>query len=374
MRINTFVTHFADITDPRQLGKVEHKLFDIILLTISAVISGAEGWEDIEMFGEERLDWLRLYGDFDNGIPAHDTIARVISRIEPKELQSSFIKWMQNCQQLTEGSVIAIDGKTVRRSFDKKQRKAAIHMVSAFSAANSLVLGQVKTDAKSNEITAIPELLQLLEIKGCLVSIDAMGCQRNIADKIVKKEGDYLLAVKGNQPKLQAAFEKHFPLPKLSQYDGDRFETKEKAHGRTEHRMYFVADIFEEFVDFSFEWPELKTVGAAVSIRQVGDKPPRAEDIFVRYYISSAELSAKEFGEAVRSHWSIENTLHWVLDVTMREDDSRIRRGDAAENLAGIKHIGLNLLRQETSLKLSVKKKRLKAALNEQYLSKVIEI
>lgn len=188
MRINTFVTHFADITDPRQLGKVEHKLFDIILLTISAVISGAEGWEDIEMFGEERLDWLRLYGDFDNGIPAHDTIARVISRIEPKQLQSSFIKWMQNCQQLTEGSVIAIDGKTVRRSFDKKQRKAAIHMVSAFSAANSLVLGQVKTDAKSNEITAIPELLQLLEIKGCLVSIDAMGCQRNIADKIVKKK------------------------------------------------------------------------------------------------------------------------------------------------------------------------------------------
>lgn len=188
MRINTFVTHFADITDPRQLGKVEHKLFDIILLTISAVISGAEGWEDIEMFGEERLDWLRLYGDFDNGIPAHDTIARFISRIEPKQLQSSFIKWMQNYQQLTEGSVIAIDGKTVRRSFDKKQRKAAIHMVSAFSAANSLVLGQVKTDAKSNEITAIPELLQLLEIKGCLVSIDAMGCQRNIADKIVKKK------------------------------------------------------------------------------------------------------------------------------------------------------------------------------------------
>lgn len=374
MKINTFAIHFADITDPRQLGKIEHKLFDIILLTISAVIAGAEGWEDIEVFGNERLDWLKLYGDFDNGIPAHDTIARVISQINPKQLQTSFVTWMQSCQSLTEGSVIAIDGKTVRRSFDKKQRKSAIHMVSAFSAANSLVLGQVKTDAKSNEITAIPELLQLLEIKGCLVSIDAMGCQRNIAEQIVKQGGDYLLAVKGNQPKLQAAFEQHFPMSRLYRYDGDSFETKEKGHGRLEHRMYFISDIIEEFVDLSFEWKGLKTLGVAVSFRQIGDTPPKVEDVCVRYYISSAKLGAREFGEVARSHWSVENTLHWVLDVTMREDDSRIRRGDAAENLAGIKHIGLNLLRQESSLKASVKRKRLKAALSESYLSKVIEI
>jgi len=371
MNAGSLFEHFSIIKDPRQSWKVEHKLFDILLLTVCAVIAGADGWEDIEEFGKERLDWLRQYGDFDHGIPVHDTIARVISQINPKQFQKSFLNWMADCHEATRGDVIAIDGKTVRRSFDKSKKQGAIHMVSAFSTANKVVLGQLKTEAKSNEITAIPELLKLLEIKGCIVTIDAMGCQKEIAKSILEREADYLLAVKGNQRKLEAAFDKHFPLSSLSHYQGDYYNTEENGHGRTEQRLHLVSDIFGDFVDLSFEWPGLQTLGVAISFRQEGDNIQQKE-MSVRYYISSAKLTAKEFAQAIRAHWQIEVQLHWKLDVGMREDECRIRRGDAAENLAGVRHVAMNLLSNEKTLKAGIKRKRLKAALSPDYLSRVL--
>jgi predicted transposase YbfD/YdcC len=371
MNAGSLFEHFSIIKDPRQSWKIEHKLFDILLLTVCAVIAGAEGWEDIEEFGKERLDWLRQYGDFEQGIPVHDTIARVISQINPKQFQKSFLNWMADCHEATRGDVIAIDGKTVRRSFDKSKKQGAIHMVSAFSTANKVVLGQLKTEAKSNEITAIPELLNLLEIKGCIVTIDAMGCQKEIAKSILEREADYLLAVKGNQGKLEAAFGKHFPLSSLSHYQGDYYNTEENGHGRTEQRLHLVSDVFGDFVDLSFEWPGLQTLGVAISFRQEGDNIQQKE-MSVRYYISSAKLTAKEFAQAIRAHWQIEVQLHWKLDVGMREDECRIRRGDAAENLAGVRHVAMNLLSNEKTLKAGIKRKRLKAALSPDYLSRVL--
>jgi predicted transposase YbfD/YdcC len=370
MSLENLLSHISIIPDYRQPWKVEHKLSDIILLTICAVIAGAEGWEDIEDFGEERLEWLKGYGDFENGIPVHDTIARVISQINTKQFQQCFINWMQECHEITNGSVIAVDGKTVRRSYDKSKKKGAIHMVSAFSSANGVVLGQMKTAEKSNEITAIPQLLNLLDIKGKLITIDAMGCQKEIAETIVKKEADYLLSVKGNQKKLFQAFEEEFPLTKLSHYEGDYFNTEETGHGRNETRLHAVSDITDRFVDFGFEWASLKTLCTVVSFRQnMNEKTPTMS---VRYYISSAKLSAEQFAKAIREHWHIESKLHWRLDVAMREDDCRIRRGDAAELLAGIRHIAVNMLSNEKSFKAGIRRKQRKAAINSEYLSTVL--
>ncbi len=226
MNAFNLMENLSIIYDPRQSGKVEHKLSDILLLTICAVIAGAEGWEEIENFGLERLDWLKQYGEFNNGIPSHDTIAQVISIIDPKQFQHSFIEWMKACHKITDGEVFAIDGKCARGSYHKGKNKGAIHMASAFSAANEVVLGQIETDDKSNEITAISELLNLLELKGCLVTLDAMGCQRDIAQKIVDKGADYLLAVKGNQGKLHEAFKNHFSMEKINKWEGDTGRTE----------------------------------------------------------------------------------------------------------------------------------------------------
>ena len=356
----------------RQTWKVEHKLADILLLTICGVIAGAEGWEEIEDFGEERLDWLRQYGDFEQGIPSHDTIARVVSLIDPKPFQQCFIDWMKACHQQTQGDIVAIDGKTVRGSYDKSRRRGAIHMISAFSTANNVVLGQIKTAEKSNEITAIPELLKLLEIKGCLITLDAMGCQRDIAKTIVNKEADYLLAVKANQGRLHQAFEDHFPVITLQNWQGDSYMTKEMSHGRKETRLYVVSDLFDEFVNYSFDWSGMKSLGIALSFREIGDEILDIEDICIRYYISSAELTAERFAQAVREHWHIENKLHWKLDVGMREDQCRIRRGDGAELLAGIRHIALNLLNNTHSFKAGLKRKQKKAAMSTRYLGEVL--
>ncbi len=314
MNAHDLISQLSIISDPRQAWKVGHKLTDILFLTICAVIAGAEGWGEIEDFGHERLDWLKQYGDFEEGIPSNDTIARVVSTISPKRFQKCFIDWMNACHKVSQGDVIAIDGKTLRRSNDKGKKRGAIHMISAFSAANNVVLGQLKTEEKSNEITAIPELLKLLEIKGCLVTLDAMGCQRDIAQAIVEKEADYLLAVKGNQGKLEKAFDHHFSLEKLNQWQGDSYMTRETGHGRTESRMYFVSDIFDEFVNFSFDWPGLKTLGIALSSREIEGELVSLDDVCIRYYISSAELTAEQLGKASREHWHIENKLHWKLD------------------------------------------------------------
>ena len=256
---------------------------------------------------------------------------------------------------------IAIDGKTVRSSYDKSRRRGPIHMVSAFAAANGVVLGQVKTDEKSNEITAIPELLELLEIKGCLITIDAMGCQRAIAKKIVKKEVDYLLAVKGNQGKLHEAFQHHFNVMKVQNWSGDSYQTVERKHCRHKTRFYIVSDLFDEFVNLSFDWPGMKTLGVALAVREVEGRELTLEDITLRYYISSLELTAEKLAAATREHWFIENKLHWKLDVAMGEDACRVRRGEAAEVLAGFRHIAINLLNEvsfDGGLKRKQKKQR----------------
>lgn len=370
MNAMTLFEHFSIIKDPRQIWKVNHTLSDILLVTVCGVIAGCEGWEEIEDFGIDHLDWLKKYGDFHHGIPVHDTIARVISQINPKQFQRCFIDWMASCHDKTAGEIIAIDGKTVRGSYDKSARRGAIHMVSAFSAANEVSLGQVKTEEKSNEITAIPELLKLLEIKGCLVTLDAMGCQREIAQAIVEREADYLLAVKGNQKRLKAAFEKRFCLEMLNQFDGDTFSEQEKSHGRLETRLHLVSAITEDFDELRDDWVGLKTIGAAVCYRQIEGNP--VKEPYIRYYISSAVLTAKKFADAIRSHWSIENKLHWKLDVAMKEDNSRIRRGKAAEILSGVRHVALNLLNAEKSFKAGIKRKQKKAARNSSYLTLVL--
>lgn len=359
------------IYDPRQQWKVEHKLTDILILTICAVIAGCDGWEEIEDFGNERLDWLKQYGDFEHGIPSHHTIARVVAVVNPKQFQVCFIEWMKACHKITQGEIIAIDGKTARGSYDKSKKKGAIHMVSAFVAANEMVLGQIKINDKSNEITAIPELLELLEIHGCLVTIDAMGCQRDIAKKIVDKGADYLLAVKGNQGNLHEAFKKHFPMDAVNQWTGDSYRTEEKSHGRMESRLHIVSDIFDEFVNFSFDWKGMKTLGIVISAR-MEDGVFNSDDISIRYYISSAELTAERLATAARSHWAIENKLHWKMDVAMREDDCRIRRGNAAEMLTGFRHVAVNALNNTKTFKAGLNRKQKKAAMNTQYLSEVL--
>ncbi|MCL6272291.1 ISAs1 family transposase, partial [Sansalvadorimonas sp. 2012CJ34-2] len=292
----------------------------------------------------------------------------------PKQFEKCFSDWMKACHTATDGAVVvAIDGKTLRRSYDTAQSRDPIHMVSAFCTENSVVLGQVKTDEKSNEITAIPDLLGLLEIKGCLVTIDAMGCQRAIAEKIVDDEADYLLAVKGNQPKLHAAFEKHFPLHKiLSGAFEETYETKDKGHGRSEHRIHVVSGTFDEFVNLSFDWKGLQKLGAVVAFRQVGDTPQNIENVSIRYYISSAELTAESLANSVRSHWAVENKLHYVLDVAMNEDQCRIRRDNGAETLARFRHVALNLLKNEKTAKGGIRRKMKRAAMSTEYMDLVL--
>lgn len=370
MKTASLVEHLSVIKDIRQAWKVEHKLTDILFLTVCAVISGCEGWDEIEDFGEAKLDFLRTYGEFEAGTPSADTIARVISMISPKQFQRVFADWMQECHTVSSGEVIAIDGKTLRGSYDKSRKKGAIHMISAFSAANGVVLGQIKTEEKSNEITAIPELLKLLNLHGCLVTIDAMGCQKKIALEIVNQSADYLLAVKANQPKLADAFTEHFPMSRVATYDGDSYTTQEKSHGRQETRLHIVSDLPDDFHDFTYEWAGLKKLGVVVSFRQEGDEVP--DNAMVRYYISSKDLTAVELAEAARQHWFIETKLHWCLDVGMREDACRIRRDMASENLAGIRHIAMNYLKSEKTFKGGIKRKQKKAAMMESYLAKVL--
>ncbi len=372
MNGTSLLEQISIIHDPRQSWKIEHKLTDIIFLMIVAVIAGAEGWEDIEDFGVDNLEWLREHGEFSHGIPTHDTIARVIGLISGKALQQCFSKWMQDCHEATRGEVVAIDGKTLRSTYNKEKRGGAIHMVSAFSSANKVVLGQVKVGDKTNEIKAIPELLKLLSISGCLVTIDAMGCQKEIATEIVNKNADYLLAVKGNQKSLENSLGNRFHVGMINDFKGDRYSTQEKGHGRQETRISMVEHDIDFLGDLAFDWPKLTSVGAVISVRQEVGKPATSDSIQVKLYISSAKLAAKELLEGSRSHWSIENSMHWKLDVGFNEDSCQIRRGQAGENLAVARHIALNLLSTETSFKGGIKRKQKKANRSNAYLSRVL--
>nr|BCN21718.1 putative transposase [Vibrio cholerae] len=363
--------HFQIIKDYRQESKVEHKLSDIILLTICGVLSGHDGWDGIIDFGNARLDFLKRYGHFEAGIPSADTLSRVMDMINPVALQRSFIAWMKDCHTLTDGEVIAIDGKTLRGSYDRSKGKGTIHMVNAFATANGMSIGQLKVDSKSNEITAIPKLLDLLDVKGCLITIDAMGCQKKIAQKILDKEADYLLAVKGNQGMLEQAFDDYFRMDMLQDFDGSSYSTQEKSHGRIEMRVALVNRDLSFLGDIEHEWPELKSMGIVASIRQESAVATE-QDVSIRYYICSKELEAQTLLEATRSHWGVE-VMHWSLDTAFCEDNSRIRADDRAEAFARIRQICLNLLKSETTFKGGIKRKRMNCAMDEKYLSKVLE-
>lgn len=367
--------HFALLEDPRAEHLTDHKLIDIIMIAICAVICGAETWTDIELFGNERLDWLRQFLELENGIPSHDTFGRVFAGIDTEQFQVCFASWVQAVFHATKGQVIAVDGKQARRSHDRTNGKHAIHVISAWATANHLVLGQRKVDEKSNEITAIPELLRLLDVSGCIVTIDAMGCQTEIAEQIIDQEADYVLTVKENQGHLYEDIDLFFQLAHQNDFQKINYtfdRTVNKGHGRIETRQCWAISGEDslQFLRDHEQWKGLRTIAKVNSQRQVKSKIT----IETRYYISSLPNDAKKILQAARSHWGVENSLHWVLDVAMGEDDSRIRKDNAPENMAALRRIALNLLKQEKTLKRGIQGKRLKAALSPDYLLKVLTV
>jgi predicted transposase YbfD/YdcC len=365
--------YFSDLEDPRVDRTKLHKLVDILVIAICAVIAGADNWEDIEEFGKARQEWFQTFLELPNGIPSHDTFNRVFARLDPAQFQRCFINWITAVSQLVGGQVIAIDGKVLRRSHDKGIGKAAIDMVSAWATANHLVLGQVKVDEKSNEITAIPQLLEVLEVSGCIVTIDAMGCQTEIAEKIIEQEAQYVLALKENQGNLYADVVQLFDDLEHSgykAYEHDYAKTVNKNHGRIETRVcWTISDpaILQHLRGFA-NWKGLVTVSRIRAERQIGAERS-CED---RYHIASLSGAARVL-HAVRSHWGIENQLHWILDLAFDEDRCRVRKDHGPENFAVLRHIALNLLKQEKTCKRGIKGKRLLAAWKQSYLLKVLE-
>lgn len=360
---------FGTVQDPRHHNK-RHKLIDIIIIAICGVVAGSDTYEQIENFGIKRQQWLSKFLELPHGIPSHDTFARIFERMNPQEFQDSFKKWIASVAKLTQGQVVAIDGKTLRRSHDRSNNKKAIHMISAWASTNQIILGQLKTDEKSNEITAIPYLLRLLDLSGCIITIDAMGTQKKIARTIIERSSDYILALKENHKDLYESVSRFFDHKKSMEKDGytfDEYTTVDGGHGRIETRKYAVtSDI--DWLDDKDKWLGLRSLGMVESTRDVNGKISHEK----RYYISSLGCCAQVFGDAVRSHWGIENSVHWVLDIAFREDESRIRKGFGPENFAAIRHIALNLLKENKSFKGSIKSKRLNAAMDTTYLEEVM--
>ncbi|MGH2413076.1 MAG: ISAs1 family transposase [Microcystaceae cyanobacterium] len=364
-------SHFSTLRDPRAQHSIEHRLLDIIVITLCATICGANDWEAIAEYGRTKYEWLRTFLALPNGIPSHDTFARLLARLHPTELQSCFINWMQAVHQVTQGELLNVDGKTLRGACEPGNNRSLIHMVSVWSATNRLVLGQRKVAEKSNEITAMPELLKLLEIQGCVVSIDAMGCQTEIAKTIIEQGADYVLALKANQGVLDEDVTQLFDFARQQGFNNleDQFQTTiEKGHGRIEIRRYAVMGNTEYLLGAE-KWEHLRSIGLVESERRVNGQISSVEQ---RYYLLSLEGDVKRFADAVRHHWSVENQLHWVLDVSFKEDTRRGCLGHSAENLAVIRHIGVNLLSQEKTAKVGIENKRLKAGWDNHYLETVL--
>lgn len=361
--------YFAELTDPRR-REVTYPLINVVMIAICAVICGADDFVAIAKFGRTKCQWLARFLDLRAGIPSHDRFNAIFAAIKPAEFEKCLLSWITALHQITDGQLIAIDGKTLRRSFDAASSKSAIHMVSAWATANQISLGQVVVDAHSNEITAIPKLLEILELSGALVTIDAMGCQTEIAQQIVAAHGDYCLAVKGNQPSLHEGlvdfFDEHLEDDFVDQ-SVRRYQTQEKGHGRDETRHYFICPVPEDLPDRA-RWAGLKAIGMVVSNTQRDGKDCNE----VRYYILSKYLAGRRFAEAVRGHWGIENRLHWQLDVTFQEDQCRIRQGHADANFSILRRTALALLKNESTLKVGIKNKRLNAGWDERYLEQVL--
>lgn len=366
-----FRVYFAEVEDPRLDRTKLHPLLDIIAIALLGVICGADSWTEIEAFGWAKEAWLRQFLALPHGIPSHDTFGRVFAALDPHQFERSFARWVAALEERTEGRVIALDGKTLRRSHDRRAGKPPLHLVSAWAGANRLVLAQVAVDAKSNEITALPSLLEALDLKHTTVTIDAMGCQTDLAARIVAGGGDYVLALKANQGDLHRGVQDAFALAAADEYRGvahDWAETVEKGHGRIETRR--VTTISEPgwlaHLNPDGAWVGLRSVVQVSSRRDLQGQVSEEQ----RYYISSLAGAAQSLGAAVRTHWGIENSQHWVLDMAFREDESRVQR--AAQNLAVLRRLALNLLRQDRSTKIGVKGKRLKAGWDEAYLLRVL--
>ncbi len=362
---------FNELEDPRMDRTKLHSLDGILFITLCAALAGADSWTEVEVYGNEKLDWLQTILPLPHGIPSHDTFGRLFSRLNPEQLERCFLQWMAALAEGSDGRLIAIDGKTLRRSFDKANGRAAIHMVSAWCETNQLVLGQLATEEKSNEITAIPRLLELLDVKGAVVTIDAMGCQKAIAEKIVKQGGDYVLQVKKNQPELYDLMTSTFDEltgPGIGGVSLVFHEEIDAGHGRVETRRIWTTDWINGYPN-RFEWAGLKCFVCIESVRVVDGKSSTTR----RYYISTLDgQDAPGMLAYIRGHWGIENKLHWSLDVTFREDTLRNRIGHSAENFSRIRRLALNLLRQDRTCKVGIKGKRLKASLNQDYLLRVL--
>ena len=366
----SLIESFSDCADPRRDLGQDHLLIDIIVIGILAVICGTDDFVGMADFGRDKEAWLRTFLALPNGIPSHDTFGRVFARIKPSEFQRCFSNWVRSVAKLTKGEIIAIDGKTPRRSHNRPLGKGAIELVSAWAQGNRLTLGQVKVADDSNEITAVPALLRLLQIKGCIVTVDAINTQKDTVDEIREQEADYVVALKGNHGKLHEAVAELCEAVEQDRTVNLPFEvheTVEKDHGRIETRRYLsVAAV--DWLPGKEQWRDLKSVGMVVATREINGVVTTA----VRYYLSSLAVCALTLAQAVRGHWSVENSCHWVLDVVFREDDSRVRTGHAAENLGLVRRLANSLLQQEKTAKVGVKNKRLKAARSTEYLLKVV--
>lgn len=355
---------FESLPDPRVVGRCDHDLLDIVTIALLATIAGADGFSDIEDFACSREDWLKTFLSLENGIPSDDTFRRVFAALDPKQFESCFQQWAKSLLDSTEGKLIAIDGKTVRGSYTK--RNGPIHLVHAWVKENQLLLGQVATSEKSNEITAIPELIRLLDIKGATITIDAMGCQKDIANQIVTQGGDYILSLKDNHPTFHHEVHTYFEDMK-NEDEISRFETTDGDHGRIEIRKIYVTKETDWYGECA-KWKGLKSLVLIESERQHGEKISREK----RYYISSLKESASSMLGKIRGHWSVENELHWGLDVSFREDASRAREKNVAENLSLLRKMALMMLKKEKTSKRGVALKRKRAGWDPPYLAKVL--
>jgi len=377
----SLITHFENLPDPRVNRTQHHDLIDLLAIAICTLLCGGESFNDMEDFGHAKRDWFETFLKLRNGIPSHDTFNRLFAALDPKAFGECFVNWTQSLRQAVAQEVVALDGKALRRALNADQ--SVKYVVSAWAENNGLVLGQLKVAAKSNEITAVPELLRVLELAGCIVTVDAMGCQKKIAQEIIEADADYVLALKGNQETVHeevktfldaALTERAAPRPvgaKLTAGAANLavLETVEKDHGRFETRRYYQSTELNWFADQS-KWAGLQSMGMVEAIREVGGKAT----VERRYYLSSLPLGVATFAQAVRGHWGIENKLHWVLDVWFREDQSRARTGYAAENLATLRRLALNLLKREKTKKRGIKGKQLNAGWDHTYLLRLLGV
>ncbi len=364
----SIVAHFSVLKDPRHEEMTLHNFQDILIISICAMICGIEHWTEVELFAKAKESWFSTFLELPAGIPSHDTFGRVFSLLPPRRFQRCFTAWVREAVGPLKRQTVPIDGKTICGSRRKGKKLTAFHVVSAWSTRNGVALGQKKVNDKSNEITAIPGLLDELLLKGCIVTIDAMGCQKEIAAKIIEKDADYVLALKKNHEKMFNQAEEPFEEGLENGFeDMETFEKSEKGHGREEKRTYWLTKKIDSIEGIE-EWPGLKSIGYTLSERTIGEET----SIDYRFFLTSLDGGVEEFATSVREHWQVENSLHWVLDVGFREDESRVREGYGAENMAMLRKMALNLLKQDKSIKAGIKSKRKVAGWDHDYLLKLL--